>query len=1117
MILKPRDLPITLGLIGLLTLKGMAGAIVPKQNEGSLDSLAFVSERLQVNTEIESIDDVRKIAGASVISAWDSFRVDHGEWTAVIDKRTGALEIAEGQGIPFIPGHGNQLRVADISAHLGGKRAVDLATLESITRAFLPRVVSLLGVDPKMLKLNAGRSGHPAEHLWNIDFDIERDGVAIDGARVVFRVNNGNLIQFGSENLPSAGTPTPKAKLGRKDALAALSAYIGGFSAADTFVDGGSLHLLTVHVEDARFAEGYAPGKGRGLAIVWQLIFRRAGDNATWRGRVDARTGEVLELRDINDYAQVTGGTKVLGTSTDLPMPFADWSSGRYTNSAGVYNYPGSTVTSTLSGQFVKISDTCGPISLAANAAGDIAFGTSGGTDCTTPGFGGRGNSHSSRSQFYHVNRAKEIARGWLPGNKWLNAQLTTNVNMAGPCSAFWDTLTINFYRSRPGICSNIGEIETASLHEYGHGLDSNDGNGDSPDQGTGETYADFTAALATHTSCIGAGFRTSDCSSYGDSCTSCTGVRDIDFAKHTSGVAHTVSNFTQRCPPSSRYQGPCGKEGHCESYISSEALWDFVNRDLPSRGSGAAWTTADRLWYLSRSTATAAFDCNPSGTWTSDGCNTGSLWNTMRAVDDDDGNLANGTPHSAALFAAFNRHGIACTIDAGASTSFRGCTQPAVPSITLIPGNNSVYVGISGSTGVYDVYRNERGCYNAGFIKVANDNAITAFNDTAVANGSTYYYQVTAEPRGNESCASAPSTCLSVTPAADMKDAKFISQNIPLTMDARRKYPASVTLKNVGTGTWIPIAGAVPGCYDYRLGSTNPSSMARVELPAPVPPGGEVTLNFTITAPSTPGTYLYEWRMLQECVSWFGDFTPGKDVTVQAAPQRDAQILASSSIPATTGAGRKYPVSITLRNVGTETWIPGGPNSYHLGRYYTGSTERVELPAPVPPGGEVTLNFTITAPSPSSPSPKTEEYQWRMLKEAVDWFGDSTTKVAVKVQPVLPKDAQILAYNVPGVMFIGQDYSVSVTLRNVGTETWIPSDTNPNPYRLGRYYTGSTERVELPARVPPDGEVTLNFTITAPSSPGTYEYQWMMLQEKINWFGDSTPKIVVSVEPRPR
>ncbi len=219
-------------------------------------------------------------------------------------------------------------------------------------------------------------------------------------------------------------------------------------------------------------------------------------------------------------------------------------------------------------------------------------------------------------------------------------------------------------------------------------------------------------------------------------------------------------------CPTSSTgYVGPCNREGHCESYVPSEALWDFANRDLPSPGSGSAWATTDRLWYLSRSTATKGMVCTTTGTpWTSNGCSTGTLWRSMRAVDDDNGNLTDGTPHGAALGAAFNRHGIACTTDTGWNTTFVGVTPPAVPALTATAGSNSVALSWSGSSGVYDVYRNESGC-NAGFTKAANDVSATTYTDTAVANGLTYYYQVVAQPAGNEAAASAPSTCQSVTP----------------------------------------------------------------------------------------------------------------------------------------------------------------------------------------------------------------------------------------------------------------------------------------------------------------------------------------------------------------
>ena len=790
-----------LALTGLLASPGVAGAQMIKESRSSLDGLAFASPRLTEWNSLEPIDNVQGLLTAGVADGWASFRLGaRGEWSALVDKRTGRVEIAEGSGIPWIPGRGNSLR---------GSRAVDLATLDSIARSFMPRVAGILGIDPGSLVINKGRSGQPADYLAFADYDVlAKDGTVIEGARVIFRVNHGNLIQFGTENLPVAGAVAPEVTVERDAALGTLARHIGGFTAADSFLDSGSLHLLPTAQIDHRFADGFEFAKGRGLAQVWQFIFRRDGVMGTWRGRVDGSTGELLELADINDYAtaQATGGvymsSPAVAAEIVRPMPFTNISSGGFTNSAGNYNNTGA-VTSSLNGQYVRITDTCGAISLSSGVGGALAFGTSAGTDCVTPGVGGTGNTHSARTQFYQVNRIKEVARGWLPTNTWLNAQLTANVNLNQTCNAYWNGSTLNFFKSGGG-CGNTGQIAAISLHEFGHGMDSNDGNGAATEGGTGEAYGDLTAAISTHESCIGPGFLTSNCSGYGNACTSCTGVRDIDYAKHASGLPATVSNFTQvRCGAGS---GPCGKEVHCESYVPSEAVWDFANRDLPSPGSGTAWSVLDRLWYLSRSTSTRSFTCTTGTTFTSNGCSAGNWWKTMRAVDDDDGNLANGTPHGGALFAAFNRHGIACTTDAGASTTFAGCTPPATPAVTLTPGDNAASLswGSSGAGVVYDVYRNETGC-NAGFIKVANDVSATSFSDSAVANGITYFYQIVAHPSGTEACGGAPSTCQSVTPAA-----------APCTPPAAP--PTGVTATATGTTTTTVSWTAAAGASEYHV-----------------------------------------------------------------------------------------------------------------------------------------------------------------------------------------------------------------------------------------------------------------------------------------------------------
>jgi len=747
--------PFVSAFCALLLAAGALSAQVARTGGDSLSRLAFSDPRLRPAPATQTLEAAPTSLIAGLHGKWAGFQaLSPVRWQAYVDRRTGRIESAVGGGIPWMRG---------VTA--------DLAGLEAVARAFLPKVAPMLGVDPASLVLDHGRSGRQADHLWYADFDVVLGGSPVEGARVVFRVSNGNLIEIGTEGLPSPGAAVPSAQVGRNDALAALAAYVGGMSAGDFFLDGGSLHLLPANVSDPRFAEGFEPGNGRGLALVWQLVFRRRGVTGTWRARVDATTGEVIELLDTNEYGQVTGGVFPLSPATTpesvLPMPFADVDAG-VADAAGFF--PGSgPVTSKLDSQYVQIVDACGPLAQGSDWAGNVAFGSSAGTDCATPGTGGHGNTHAARTQFYHVNRIKEAGRAWLPANSWLQQKLTVNVDLNQVCNAYWDGTSLNFFKSGSG-CGNTGEIASISLHEYGHGLDQNDGNGTSTDLGTAESYGDTTAVIMTHDSCVGPGFRGVNCSGYGDACTSCTGVRDVDWGKHAAATPATVASFIQtHCPGDPTYAGPCGGEGHCESYVASEAVWDFAARDLPNPASAAAWTIVERLWYLSRATATSAFTCNTApATWTSDGCATGSLWRTMRAADDDDGDLTNGTPHSCQLFAAFDRHGIACASDPGANVCFAGCTPPAVPTLTLTPGAGQVQVSWTSSGGgiVYDVYRSELGC-GAGFVRIADSVAGTSITDTSVAGGLAYSYQVVAHPTGGTACAAAPTACQSATPAA--------------------------------------------------------------------------------------------------------------------------------------------------------------------------------------------------------------------------------------------------------------------------------------------------------------------------------------------------------------
>lgn len=843
---------VTASALLLLAASGLSAQVAHQGN--SLSALAFSDARFRPAPAIVPFDEATQTSLTSDIRAgWADFSaMSPVRWQAYVDRRTGHLESAVGGGIAWLPGRGNSLKASE----------ANLATLEATARAALPRIVRMLGVDGNSLVLNPGRSGRQSDNLWYVDFDVRLAGMTVEGARVVFRVSHGNLVEIGGERLPSPAALIPTAKIGREQALAALADYVHGFSAGDVFSDSGSLHLLPVELSDSRFTGGFEPGNGRGLALVWEIVFHRSGVTGTWRARIDAESGRVrvLELLDMNLNARVTGGvfpqSRATTPETVLPMPFADVFSNQvglqsdlrfvYTDSNGFFALPNwpPPYRSSLSGKYVFIHDECPQPSASSDFANNISFGTSSGTDddceLSVGQYRTDGSTHSARTQFYHVNRIKEVARGWLPGNAWLANDLLVNVNVTDTSligNARWDGTELNFGRKGTDddgrLCNNSGEISGISMHEFGHGLDQNDGNGKSPDGGTQETYADFTSTLMTHISCVGPGLYVNGaCDGDGDSCTSCTGVRDLDFSKHASGVPATVSSFTQpfcEDPDPTEIPGACGLDPHCESYVSSEALWDFVARDLSNPGGAAAWAIAERLWYLSRATATGAFTCDTApAVWTSSGCATGSLWRTLRAADDDDGNLANGTPHSCQLFAAFNRHGIACPTDPGANVCFTSYTPPLVPTLSLTttsPGQVQVSWTNSGGGVLYDVYRSELGC-NSGFVLIASNVATSPYIDTSVSSGFTYSYQVVAHLAGCTGCAAAPTSCQSVVPLAP----PACSPPVAPTGLAVTDFSISTILLS-----W-PAVGGIEGYNVYRAAT----------------PGGPYTLVGAVPAPDT-------------------------------------------------------------------------------------------------------------------------------------------------------------------------------------------------------------------------------------------------------------------------
>ena len=146
--------------------------------------------------------------------------------------------------------------------------------------------------------------------------------------------------------------------------------------------------------------------------------------------------------------------------------------------------------------------------------------------------------------------------------------------------------------------------------------------------------------------------------------------------------------------------------------------------------------------------------------------------------------------------------------------------------------------------------------------------------------------------------------------------------------------------------------------------------------------------------------TNLFVSLELHEQIIVGGSIDESVSVSDWAAASSDATLV-RHQIPASMITGRKYAVSVTMRNTGVTTWTSGGANPFRLGANLdlgTWGSARRELPGPVSPGAEVTFAFEATAPAPGA-----HRFQWRMLQELIEWFGEPTdVPVQVTTAPVV-------------------------------------------------------------------------------------------------------------------
>jgi hypothetical protein len=641
----------SISLITILVLTLPAAAIVPPKDDTLHKSRPewVQAPELSANPSLDRVE--RGNSRAIDFPGVAKFFADNSsDWNVTWDTRSNRAHLVQGPGVEWSTGG------KWVSPKAGGLQLDDVAAQ---ARAFMSDNTDLFNIDQADLVLDESQSGTfgDRDQLTFVTFQQIYEGLDVEGATVFFRLNSGKLRSFGTVRVAELNLNT-RANVDKADALQRVLDH-AGFLAGDVteLLNDGELKIVPTLPPGNSAGHAYvgAPGNGYRHALVREISFRRVGDAATYGALVDARSGRVLELVDQNDYATVKGGVMFGFYSSTLDIPEL--------KSEVVQTFPSNTTTTSgpctqLNGANIRMSDNCGSINVcdasdATPGNGIVDMGTGSGSDCTTPGFGGSGNTRSSRSGFYHLTSIRNTASGFHPTNSWLNSKVTSNMNINNTCNAYWDGSSVNFYRSGGG-CGNTGEIAAVFLHEWGHGFDTNTG-GSASDQASGEAVGDTFAALYLQDSCIGWGFQApTKC----HNCTSCTGVRDLnDFSltgtKTRATPANIKSNTGINCDrwacPNTGYMGPMGYEGHCEAIIAGSAVWNLAQV--------IGYPATEKLWYDSLIPSKSAFQvqsggqCNTSATV--NGCGANNWYTVFQAVDT--------AGNAGAIWDAFDAQGIAC------------------------------------------------------------------------------------------------------------------------------------------------------------------------------------------------------------------------------------------------------------------------------------------------------------------------------------------------------------------------------------------------------------------------------------------------------------------------
>jgi len=222
---------------------------------------------------------------------------------------------------------------------------------------------------------------------------------------------------------------------------------------------------------------------------------------------------------------------------------------------------------------------------------------------------------------------------------------------------------------------------------------------------------------------------------------------------------------------------------------------------------------------------------------------------------------------------------------------------------------------------------------------------------------------------------------------------------------------PSSVTV-NSGTSTIsYTITGADPsqGCYKSGGWSGNiavdaSGNASGQGVVGPFSTTG--TINFNVTCPADPVNG-FAGATVTINPSGGGGGGGGSGCTENNTSQLYSELVGMTTVPQTLNPGQTFTANITFKNAGQCTWTAA--NGYKLGSQNpenntSWGTSRALLGSSdsIAPGQSKTFVLNAKAPSTSG----AYGFQWRMVREGVNWFGPATPNVAIYVDPSIEQYA---------------------------------------------------------------------------------------------------------------